>query len=49
MIPGVKKPKVFTCLTEFGVGVFSTSDTVMGISLDLYLGKGNKYYNVEVW
>lgn len=39
MIPGVNKPKVFTCLTEFGVGVFSTSDTVMGISLDLYLGR----------
>lgn len=49
MVPGYVKPKVFTCLTEFGVGVFSTSDTIMGVSLDMYLGEGNKYYSVEIW
>ncbi|HMW40677.1 MAG TPA: hypothetical protein PLC76_09200 [Saprospiraceae bacterium] len=49
LLPGIKTPDVFTCLTEFGISVFSTSDTVMGISLEMYLGKGNKYYSTEIW
>lgn len=49
LLPEVKQPRVFTCLTEFGVGAFSTSDMEMGLSLEMYLGTGNKYYNVETW
>lgn len=49
IIPDVQTPEVYTCLTEFGVGAFSTSDTEMGLSLEMYFGAGNKYYNVETW
>lgn len=49
LLPGTITPRVYTCLTEFGVGVFSTSDTIMGLSLDMYLGSANKYYNTETW
>jgi len=49
LLSGTVVPRVYTCLTEFGVGVFSTSDTIMGLSLDMYFGSGNKYYNTETW
>ncbi len=49
LLPDIETPTVFTCLTEFGISVFSTSDTIMGISLEMYLGKGNKYYSTEIW
>ena len=49
IIPQINTPTVYTCLTEFGVGAFSTSDNEMGLSLEMYLGTGNKYYNVDTW
>jgi len=49
LFPTVQVPAVYTCFTEFGVGAFSTSDQSMAVSLEMYLGKGNKYYDTETW
>lgn len=49
IFPQIRVPKIFTCLTEFGTGAFSTSDDVMAVSLEMYFGKGNKYYDTETW
>jgi hypothetical protein len=41
--PGKKIPGVYTCITGFNESII-IGDSVLGISLDKYLGSGNKYY-----
>jgi hypothetical protein len=41
--PGKKVPAVYTCITGFNNSII-TGDSVMGISLDRYLGADCKYY-----
>lgn len=36
--------KIYCCITGYGVSVF-TSDSIIGLSLDKYLGKSHKPYN----
>jgi hypothetical protein len=37
-------PKVFTCISEFSYSVFTATDSILGISLDKYLGSKYIYY-----
>lgn len=37
-------PIVFTCISEFSYSVFTATDSILGISLDKYLGPKYKYY-----
>lgn len=37
-------PKVVTCITEFSIAAFTVTDSIIGISLDMYLGPKYKYY-----
>lgn len=37
-------PQVVTCITEFQIGTFTVSDSLIGISLDMYLGKNYRFY-----
>lgn len=37
-------PKVYTCISEFSYSVFTATDSIIGISLDKYLGKNYIYY-----
>lgn len=37
-------PKVITCISEFSYSVFTATDSILGISLDKYLGPGYIYY-----
>lgn len=37
-------PKVVTCISEFSYSVFTATDSILGISLDKYLGKDYIYY-----
>lgn len=37
-------PKVMTCISEFQIGAFTASDSIIGISLDMYLGAKYVYY-----
>ncbi len=37
-------PKVVTCISEFSYSVFTASDSILGISLDKYLGPRYIYY-----
>jgi hypothetical protein len=41
--PGKPVPKVYTCLTGFNYSIIA-ADSVLGISLDRYLGAGCEYY-----
>jgi len=42
--PEKPTPKVYTCISEFSYSVFTATDSVLGISLDKYLGKNYIYY-----
>ena len=43
--PGYTLPRVFTCITGFNNSIITvTGDTVLGISLDRYLGADCEYY-----
>lgn len=42
--PEKPTPKVYTCISEFSYSVFTATDSVLGISLDKYLGMRFKYY-----
>lgn len=43
--PGATLPEVFTCITGFNNSIITvTGDTVLGISLDRYLGADCEYY-----
>lgn len=37
-------PKVITCISEFSYSVFTVTDSIVGISLDKYLGPNYIYY-----
>jgi len=37
-------PKVYTCISEFSYSVFTATDSILGISLDKYLGEKYIYY-----
>ncbi|MFN8296111.1 MAG: hypothetical protein U0T69_07935 [Chitinophagales bacterium] len=37
-------PKVVTCISEFSYSVFTATDSILGISLDKYLGANYIYY-----
>ncbi len=37
-------PTVLTCISEFSYSVFTATDSILGISLDKYLGPGYIYY-----
>lgn len=37
-------PTVFTCISEFSYSVFTATDSILGISLDKYLGANYVYY-----
>lgn len=41
--PGKNVPEVFTCITGFNNSIIA-GDSVLGISLDRYLGAGSNYY-----
>lgn len=41
--PGKKIPAIYTCITGFNNSII-TGDSVLGISLDRYLGKNSGYY-----
>lgn len=42
--PEKPTPKVITCISEFSYSVFTATDSMLGISLDKYLGPGYIYY-----
>lgn len=43
--PGAVIPRVFTCITGFNNSIITvTGDSILGISLDRYLGADTKYY-----
>lgn len=42
--PKNKVPKVYTCISEFSYSVFTISDSLIGLSLDKYLGAKYMYY-----
>lgn len=42
--PEKPAPAVITCISEFSYSVFTVSDSIVGISLDKYLGKDYIYY-----
>ncbi|MBK9329445.1 MAG: hypothetical protein IPM95_09075 [Sphingobacteriales bacterium] len=42
--PEKPTPKVITCISEFSYSVFTATDSILGISLDKYLGPGYIYY-----
>lgn len=43
--PEKEIPNVYTCMSGLNYGVF-TSENILGIGLDLYLGKDSKYYEM---
>ena len=42
--PEKPTPKIYTCISEFSYSVFTATDSMIGISLDKYLGKNYIYY-----
>ena len=42
--PEKPTPKVYTCISEFSYSVFTATDSILGISLDKYLGPKYIYY-----
>lgn len=42
--PEKPTPKIYTCISEFSYSVFTATDSIIGISLDKYLGKNFIYY-----
>lgn len=43
--PEKPTPKIYTCISEFSYSVFTATDSIIGISLDKYLGKNYIYYS----
>ncbi|MFN8282255.1 MAG: hypothetical protein U0U67_03525 [Chitinophagales bacterium] len=37
-------PEIYTCISEFSYSVFTISDSIIGLSLDKYLGANYMYY-----
>ncbi len=44
--PGRKLPDIYTCITGFNNSMITMRDSVMGISLDRYLGRDSEYYKM---
>lgn len=42
--PKKPTPEIVTCISEFQIGTFTVSDSIIGISLDMYLGKNYRFY-----
>jgi len=42
--PEKPTPKIVTCITEFSYAAFTVTDSIIGISLDMYLGSKYLYY-----
>ncbi|WP_236980845.1 hypothetical protein [Membranihabitans maritimus] len=47
--PEQNKPKIFTYISEFGIGTFVTGSGILGIGLDFYLGSEYPYYDPSVF
>ena len=45
----VPTPEVYTCISEMSTAAFVVSDSILGISLDMYLGAKSPYYDVQTW
>lgn len=44
--PGRKMPDIYTCITGFNNSMITMQDSVIGISLDRYLGRDSEYYKM---
>lgn len=49
VLPNVTTPKIYTCLTELSTAAFLVTDDIMGVSLEMYLGSGSTYYDLDTW